>query len=97
MITTTSISGEQLQFKAKENLLFGDPTVRKHFMRHHADLFDPKLWQKHKDHLLKGELPDFFPYDQGVRFCVRYPERFGSQAGDATQGMAGKPPAARAA
>ena len=28
MITTTSISGEQLQFKAKENLLFGDPTVR---------------------------------------------------------------------
>jgi len=28
MTTTTSISGEQLQFKAKENLLFGDPTVR---------------------------------------------------------------------
>jgi isocitrate dehydrogenase kinase/phosphatase len=80
-----------------DTFLLGDPTVRKHFMRHHADLFDPTLWQKHKDHLLKGELPDFFPYDQGVRFCVRYPERFGSQAGDATQAMAGKPPAARAA
>lgn len=28
MITTTSISGEELAFKAKENLLFGDPTTR---------------------------------------------------------------------
>ncbi|TKC89809.1 bifunctional isocitrate dehydrogenase kinase/phosphatase [Trinickia terrae] len=56
--------------------LLGDPSVRKHFMRHHADFFDPALWQRHKDHLLKGELPDFFPYDRSVRFCVRYPERF---------------------
>jgi isocitrate dehydrogenase kinase/phosphatase len=45
-------------------------------MQHHADFFDPALWQRHKDHLLKGELPDFFPYDSSVRFCVRYPERF---------------------
>ncbi|MGV2292729.1 bifunctional isocitrate dehydrogenase kinase/phosphatase [Trinickia sp. YCB016] len=56
--------------------LLGDPSVRKHFMRHHADFFNPALWQRHKDHLLKGELPDFFPYDQNIRFCVRYPERF---------------------
>jgi isocitrate dehydrogenase kinase/phosphatase len=26
--------------------------------------------------LLKGELPDFFPYDDGVRFCNRFPARF---------------------
>jgi isocitrate dehydrogenase kinase/phosphatase len=58
--------------------LLGDPTVREYFMRHHADFFDPKLWQKHKEQLLKGELPDFFPYDHGVRFCNRYPERFAS-------------------
>lgn len=56
--------------------LLGDPTVRQHFLRHHADFFDPALWQKHKELLLKGELPDFFPYDQSVRFCNRYPERF---------------------
>ena len=56
--------------------LLGDPTVRHYFMRHHADFFDPKLWQKHKDLLLKGELPDFFPYDDGVRFCNRFPARF---------------------
>jgi isocitrate dehydrogenase kinase/phosphatase len=56
--------------------LLGDPTVRQYFLRHHADFFDPALWQKHKEFLLKGELPDFFPYDQSARFCVRYPERF---------------------
>ena len=26
--------------------------------------------------LLRGELPDFFPYDSSARFCMRYPERF---------------------
>jgi isocitrate dehydrogenase kinase/phosphatase len=56
--------------------LLGDPTVRQYFLRHHADFFDPALWQKHKEFLLKGELPDFFPYDQSARFCVRYSERF---------------------
>lgn len=57
--------------------LLGDPTVRECFMRHHADIFDPALWQRHKELLLKGELPDFFPYDKSVRFCIRYPARFG--------------------
>src|ERR1044071_6554385 len=28
MIKTTTINGEELAFKAKENLLFGDPTTR---------------------------------------------------------------------
>ena len=61
--------------------LLGDPRVRRAFMQHHADFFDPALWQRHKDHLLKGELPDFFPYDSSVRFCIRYPERFAPGAG----------------
>ncbi|MFC0399640.1 bifunctional isocitrate dehydrogenase kinase/phosphatase [Paraburkholderia rhizosphaerae] len=56
--------------------LLGDPRVRKSFIRHHADFFDPALWQRHKDHILKGELPDFYPYDRGLRFRNRYPERF---------------------
>jgi isocitrate dehydrogenase kinase/phosphatase len=56
--------------------LLGDPRVRDAFMRHHADFFDPALWQKHKDQLLQGEIADFFPYDRSARFCVRYPERF---------------------
>ncbi|MFM0473093.1 bifunctional isocitrate dehydrogenase kinase/phosphatase [Paraburkholderia strydomiana] len=72
--------------------LLGDPRVRRSFLQHHADFFDPALWQTHKDHLLKGELPDFFPYDSNVRFCIRYPERFADTASnepnaqDAAQG-----------
>ncbi|MFB9122805.1 bifunctional isocitrate dehydrogenase kinase/phosphatase [Paraburkholderia dipogonis] len=64
--------------------LLGDPRVRRSFMQHHADFFDPALWQRHKDHLLKGELPDFFPYDVSARFCNCYPERFADAAGRAS-------------
>ncbi|NTX30642.1 bifunctional isocitrate dehydrogenase kinase/phosphatase [Burkholderia pyrrocinia] len=56
--------------------LLGDPRVRGVFMKHHADFFDPALWQASKDKLLQGELPDFYPYDAALRFCVRYPARF---------------------
>jgi isocitrate dehydrogenase kinase/phosphatase len=56
--------------------LLGDPRVRDAFMRHHADFFDPALWQSTKDDLLAGVLPDFFPYERSERFCVRYPERY---------------------
>lgn len=52
--------------------------MRAAFLKHHADFFDPALWQASKDKLLQGELPDFFPYDASLRFCVRYPERFGA-------------------
>ncbi|RKU00725.1 bifunctional isocitrate dehydrogenase kinase/phosphatase [Burkholderia sp. Nafp2/4-1b] len=56
--------------------LLGDPRVRKVFMQHHADFFEPALWQASKDKLLQGELPDFYPYDASLRFSVRYPARF---------------------
>ncbi|AOI66760.1 bifunctional isocitrate dehydrogenase kinase/phosphatase [Burkholderia territorii] len=64
--------------------LLGDPRVRSVFMKHHADFFEPALWQESKDKLLQGELPDFFPYDASLRFSVRYPARFGAKpdAGD---------------
>ncbi|RQR27116.1 bifunctional isocitrate dehydrogenase kinase/phosphatase [Burkholderia sp. Bp9143] len=69
--------------------LLGDPRVRTVFMKHHADFFEPALWQASKDKLLQGELPDFYPYDVSLRFSVRYPARFdatpdaGDGAGDA--------------
>lgn len=64
--------------------LLGDPRVRDVFMKHHADFFDPALWQASKDKLIQGELPDFYPYDTALRFCVRYPARFGAtEQGDA--------------
>jgi isocitrate dehydrogenase kinase/phosphatase len=59
-----------------DTFLLGDPRVREAFMRHHADFFDPALWQHHKEQVQRGELADFFPYDRAVRFCVRYPARF---------------------
>ncbi|KGS97978.1 isocitrate dehydrogenase kinase/phosphatase family protein [Burkholderia pseudomallei] len=64
--------------------LLGDPRVREHFLAHHADFFDPQLWQDSKDRLLRGELPDFFAYEPALRFCIRYPERFAP--GDAADG-----------
>ncbi|HHL4081720.1 bifunctional isocitrate dehydrogenase kinase/phosphatase [Burkholderia sola] len=68
--------------------LLGDPRVRDVFMKHHADFFDPALWQASKDKLMQGELPDFYPYDTTLRFSVRYPARFDAtgrndDAGDA--------------
>ncbi len=65
--------------------LLGDPSVREPFLRHHADFFDPALWQRHKERLQRGELPDFTPYDQSVRFRVRYPERFADSADSAAE------------
>ncbi|AJY12244.1 bifunctional isocitrate dehydrogenase kinase/phosphatase [Burkholderia dolosa] len=66
--------------------LLGDPRVRAVFIKHHADFFDPALWQASKDKLLQGELPDFYPYDTSLRFCMRYPERFAARAGDQRDG-----------
>jgi isocitrate dehydrogenase kinase/phosphatase len=56
--------------------LLGNPRVARYFDRHHPDFFDPALWQRNKDMLLRGELPDFFPYDPSIRFSLRYPGRF---------------------
>ncbi|WP_277189308.1 bifunctional isocitrate dehydrogenase kinase/phosphatase [Caballeronia sp. BR00000012568055] len=63
-----------------DTFLLGDPRVREAFMRHHADFFDPALWQHHKEQVQRGELADFFPYDQAVRFSVRYPAQFAQTA-----------------
>jgi isocitrate dehydrogenase kinase/phosphatase len=72
--------------------LLGDPRVRRAFMEQHADFFDPALWQRHKTRLLQGEVPDFFPYERGVRFCVRYPERFAQPEAPPLAGPDTKPP-----
>ncbi|MFX1761341.1 bifunctional isocitrate dehydrogenase kinase/phosphatase [Paraburkholderia sp. A1RI-2L] len=56
--------------------LLGDTRVRRYFLEHHADFFDPALWQQSQARLLAGEVPDCLPYDAAVRFRTRYPERF---------------------
>lgn len=66
--------------------LLGDARVRAAFLRHHADFFDPALWQAHKDRLLAGHVHDFYAYHANERFVNRY----GNTA-------AGRSPARRAA
>ncbi|GLC92035.1 isocitrate dehydrogenase kinase/phosphatase [Cupriavidus sp. TA19] len=52
--------------------LLGDARVRAAFLRHHADFFDPAMWQGHKDRLLAGHVHDFFAYHPTERFINRY-------------------------
>ena len=51
--------------------LLGDPRLRAAFMRHHADLLDPEFWWATQRRIASGELVDFFPYPESLRFRTR--------------------------
>ena len=51
--------------------LLGDPVVREAFLRHHADLLGPAFWQDAQRRVGEGEIVDFFPYPEAVRFRNR--------------------------
>jgi isocitrate dehydrogenase kinase/phosphatase len=55
-----------------EPFLLGDAKVRDAFLRHHADLLSPEFWQESQRRVGNGEIVDFFPYPEDVRFCRRY-------------------------
>ncbi|WP_025916714.1 bifunctional isocitrate dehydrogenase kinase/phosphatase [Herminiimonas sp. CN] len=52
--------------------LLGDARVRKYFLQHHPDFFEPAMWQSYKDQLLAGQYSDVFPYAAQARFINRY-------------------------
>ncbi|MCS6763671.1 MAG: bifunctional isocitrate dehydrogenase kinase/phosphatase [Candidatus Protistobacter heckmanni] len=54
------------------SFLLGDERMRKYFLMHHADFFDPAMWQAHKDKLMAGQVPDIYSYDPRLRFARRY-------------------------
>ena len=56
-----------------ETFLLGSPQVREAFMRHHADLLRPEFWQRCQEQVGRGEIVDFFPYPENVRFSWRFP------------------------
>ena len=56
--------------------LLGNPTVRKYFMKHHADLLTAAYWQGHKQRILDGHVDDVFPYPQELRFSYKPPISF---------------------
>jgi len=55
--------------------LLGSPKVREAFMRHHADLLRPEFWQRCQEQVSRGEIVDFWPYPEALRFRRRYAGR----------------------
>jgi len=51
--------------------LLSDPRRRELFMRHHAELLEPEFWQATQRRIESGELMDFFPYPESLRFRNR--------------------------
>jgi len=49
--------------------LLGNTSVRKYFMKHHADLLTPTYWQACKQRIIDDQIDDVFPYPQEIRFC----------------------------
>ena len=48
--------------------LLGNPSVKKYFLRHHAELLTPEFWQMRKKRIMEGIIDDVFPYPQELRF-----------------------------
>lgn len=48
--------------------LLASPTLRKVFMKYHADLLTPGFWQEAQRKIREGHVEDFFPYPQTLRF-----------------------------
>jgi isocitrate dehydrogenase kinase/phosphatase len=48
--------------------LLSDSRLRELFLRHHADLLAPEFWQDCQRRIDAGEIVDFFPYPESVRF-----------------------------
>jgi len=51
--------------------LLADPRLREHFLRHHAELLEPDFWQDCQRRIGEGEIVDFFPYPESLRFGNR--------------------------
>lgn len=54
-----------------ERFLLGRADVREAFMRHHADLLTPEFWRDCQRRVAEGEVVDFFPYPESIRFRQR--------------------------
>lgn len=48
--------------------LLADPRIRDVFLKHHADLLDPSVWEAKRDRLRRGSIENVFPYPEAIRF-----------------------------
>jgi isocitrate dehydrogenase kinase/phosphatase len=76
----TEMSGE-VWYSVKRNDVFPEEfatfllvseRIRKAFMQNHADLLDVNFWHGVQAEIRKGEVKDFFPYPESLRFCHRF-------------------------
>ncbi len=51
-----------------ERFLLGSPKVRAAFMKYHAELLTPEFWRAQQDKIRSGQVVDFFPYPESLRF-----------------------------
>jgi isocitrate dehydrogenase kinase/phosphatase len=51
--------------------LLGDPHLRAPFLHHHAELLQPEYWQATQQRIKSGEIVNFFPYPEALRFRNR--------------------------
>ena len=51
--------------------LLGNPSVKKFFLKHHADLLTAEFWQARKQRIMDGYIEDVFPYPQELRFSFQ--------------------------
>jgi isocitrate dehydrogenase kinase/phosphatase len=71
------MSGEAWYSVAKNDIfpeefrtfLLTSPKIREAFLKHHADLLDVDFWQQAQQEIRRGEVKDFYPYPESVRFC----------------------------
>jgi len=47
--------------------LLGNASVRKFFLRHHADLLTAQFWQRRQQQILEGQVQHVYPYPQHCR------------------------------
>jgi isocitrate dehydrogenase kinase/phosphatase len=55
-----------------ETFLLGRSAIRDAFLRHHPELLDACFWQECQRRVAAGEIVDFFPYPEEVRFGNRF-------------------------
>jgi isocitrate dehydrogenase kinase/phosphatase len=64
-----------------ETFLLNDPPIRQAFLRHQPELLRAEFWQKCQRRVAAGEVVDFYPYPDEIRFA----RRFGAQRRASTQ------------
>ncbi len=55
--------------------LLGGSSIRDAFLRHQPELLDAEFWQACQRRVAAGEIVDFYPYPDEIRFPNRFPRR----------------------